>query len=83
MTTISIYRQQWHLISHFTPAGSIVITQICQDTPTCFIGDFNEELLLGSNKTICNMFASYGFQQHVKKPIWDSGDINWSFLFKR
>ena len=74
MIVISVYRPPSTPIDIFMN-NMLEITAQFQNVPTCFVGDFNEDVSITSNTCCCTMFRLQGFKQMVNKPTHDSGTI--------
>ena len=46
-----------------------------KETPTCIVGDFNEDISITCKRHCCSMLTLNGLKQIVKKPTTDSGTL--------
>ena len=74
MVIISIYRPPSVHMCKFTNEMASIADQF-KNSQTCIVGDFNEDVLLSSNRICCLMFASHRFKQIVTKATCDSGTL--------
>ena len=59
---------QWYNMSTFLNNILLVLNDNC-DLPTCIVGDFHEDILCKSDKSICKFFHSVKFVQKVTSPM--------------
>ena len=71
---ISSYHPPYTSVSTYTEEMSEIIS-LFDDMQLCFIGDFNEDILLTQDTTFCTMIRSKGLKQMVSKPTHDSGTL--------
>ena len=56
-------------------AKGLMIVLNLKETPTCIVGDFNEDISIACKRHCCSMLALKGFKQMVKRPTTDSGAL--------
>ena len=74
MYVMSVYRPPHCNILMWTNEIAKIL-DLCPDYPVCVMGDFNEDILLGSVCSVKSMFSSHNFVQHIDKPTRDSGTL--------
>ena len=71
---ISVYRPPSTPISKFTDELLNIASKL-KETPTCIVGDFNEDISMTCQRHCSSMLTLIGFKQMVKKPTTDSGTL--------
>ena len=71
---ISVYRPPSTPISKFTDELLNIASKL-KETPTCIVGDFNEDISITCQRHCSSMLTLIGFKQMVKKPTTDSGTL--------
>ena len=71
---VSVYRPPSTPISKCTDELLNIVSKL-KETPTCIVGDFNEDISMTCKRHCCSMLKLIGFKQMVKKPTTDSGTL--------
>ena len=71
---ISVYRPPSTPISKFTDELLNIASKL-KETPTCIVGDFNEDISITCQRHCSSMLTLIGFKQIVQKPTTDSGTL--------
>ena len=74
MVILSVYRPPSEPITQFSNCITQVIAEFTH-TPTCLMGDFNEDVFMNKDTHCCSILQQRGFKQMVTKPKQDSGTI--------
>ena len=71
---ISVYRPPSTPITKFTDELLNIASKL-KETPTCIVGDFNEDISMTCQRHCSSMLTLIGFKQMVKNPTTDSGTL--------
>ena len=71
---VSAYRPPSTPMCKFTDELLNIVSKL-KETPTCIVGDFNEDISMTCKRHCCSMLTLKGFKQMVKKPTTDSGTL--------